>query len=379
VLTLLRDGIPEVVVNEALDKLHNDLNRDLQRKEGESDVEHRFRSRVARGIGGLIERFVTDAESMTVGLELSEAAEQVRLDVRLNAGSGSPLAHVLGGLSRPDSQFSAIAQETAPLTLATTWRLGGEPAGIASDLLAHVRSEVSASLERPDAQLGPHPFERILTALSQTIDAGHMDGLVQFIDADDGKFVLVAAAHVADADSVSVALEQIMQQLATAKPEAIQLVEVNALEVGDVSLHRLRGRNVRRQDRRLYGDDVSFYIGAGRDAVWLAVGGARTRDALQQVILAPAPAAPPRVESTQSLPILKASVHLSNWLALAGEGNSERERKLAAAARLAFSNTDEDGVHLELFADEAGLRLNIQVDRGYIRLLGVALAARMSQ
>ena len=97
--------------------------------------------------------------------------------------------------------------------------------------------------------------------------------------------------------------------------------------------------------------------------------------ALERVITAPHPI----VESVQPLPLLKASVHLSDWVALAGEGDSDQDRKLAEAARLAFRDPNEDGVHLELFADETGLRLNVRADRGYIRLLGVVLAARMQQ
>lgn len=376
VLTLRRDGIPEIVLEEALGKLHGDLEQDLERRDEETVAEHQFRSRVARGIAAAIERFLTDAESVTIGLELSEADQQARIEVRLHAEDGSPLSQRLGGLARGDSQFSTIARDGAPLTVATTWRLEGQPADIAGDVLARLRSNVAATIEQPRERPGPHPFERILTALSETIDAGQLDGLVQFVETPDEKFVLVAAAHVEEADSVAIALREIMQHLAQSNANGKQVVEVNALEVGDIRLHRIRGKNVRRQDRRLYGEDVALHVGAGRDALWIAVGGAHTETALEGVILAPAPAAP---ATGEPLPLLEASVHFSNWVQLAGTGETERERKLVEAARRAFRDAEEDGLHLELFADESGVRLNAEADRGYIRLLGVVLAARLRQ
>jgi hypothetical protein len=381
VLTVHREGIPAVIFDQALTKLRDDLERDLEQKDEESAVEHRLRTRALRGIGGLIEQFVTEADRLTFGLEVSESAGQAGLDIQLDVSEDSRLADMFGALARPDSRFSAINRETAPLTIATTWRLGGEPAGIASELLANVRGEVAGQIEQPGEQPGPHPFERILASLAQTIDAGDVDGLVQFVEAADEKFVLVAAAHVADADSMAVALREIAQYMASQGAGGKQIVEVNALSVGDVSLHRIRGAEIRRQDRRLYGDDVALYLGAGQDAVWLAMGGGgdQTAEALSSIILAPPRRLHADSERTAPLPILQASLHLSHWLALAGEGNSERQRKLAEAARVAFSSTADDGVHLELFADEAGLRLNVQADRGYIRLFGVALAARMQQ
>ena len=378
-LSLRRDGVPTDIFDQALTKLRDDLEQDLERKDGENVVEHRIRTRALSAIGGLIERIVLEAESLNFGLEVSESAEQASLDVRLSVGEGSQLAELFGGLARPDSRFSAIDRETAPLTIATTWRLGGETAGIAGELLANVRAEVAGQIEQPGERLGPHPFERILSALSETIDAGDVDGLVQFVEAPDDKFVLVAAAHVADVDSVSVALREIAQYMASENAGRQQIIDVNALTVRDVTLHRIRGTEIRRQDRQLYGDDVSLYLGAGRDALWLAMGGDQTEEALKSVILAPSNRRAVSVDPTAPLPILQASLHLSSWLALAGVGDGEQERKLAQAARLAFSSTDDDGVHLELFADEEGLRLNVRADRGYIRLFGVALAAKMQQ
>jgi hypothetical protein len=376
VLTLRRDGIPETVFEEALRKLHSDLEQDLERRDEETVAEHRFRSRVSRAIVATIERFLTDAENAMIGLEVSEVDKQARMEVRLKAEAGSPLSQRLEGLARPDSRFSAIAQETAPLTIAATWRLNGEPADIASELLAHVRSHVAGTTEQPRERPGPHPFERILTALSETIDAGQLDGLVQFVDAPDGKFVLVAGVHLEESDSVAIALRDIMQYLAQSNSDGKQTVAVNALQVGDVWLHRIRGKNVRRQDRRLYGDDVALFVGAGRDAIWFAVGGAHTQTALQRVILAELPSSP---DDGQSLPLFEASMHFSNWIELAGTGQTEREQKLFEAARRAFRDAEEDGLHLELFADETGMQLYVEAERGYIRLLGVVLAARMRQ
>ena len=77
--------------------------------------------------------------------------------------------------------------------------------------------------------------------------------------------------------------------------------------------------------------------------------------------------------------LLHAAVHLTNWIGVVGDGTGAEAQRFIEAARTAFSDPEQDGLAVELGPTDEGLRLHVKVDEGYIRLLGLALAARMRQ
>jgi hypothetical protein len=152
--------------------------------------------------------------------------------------------------------------------------------------------------------------------------------------------------------------------------------------VGGVTLHRIVGKKVRKQDERLYGADAALYIGAGGPkacpALWLAVGGKNTPERVGEVLARVSQEAPDG-DASAPVPAAQLVLHLSSWIGLAGTGGNEREQRFVEAARLAFDNPDEDTLRIELVPVGNVVRLRMTLDEGYVRLFALALADRLRQ
>ena len=375
-IVVLRAGLPQPALDAAIAKLHADSERDRERRSDEADAEYALRTRISRSLEQLIEFGLTDFEQVSLGLTISEDERQAELEARLDMRSGGRFAGYLQSLAASRSQFATADPDLAALSASSAWILSGEGAGIASQLLKQVREQVGRQLQLDltAAASAEHPVRRVLDALDATVAAGRMDGIVTFAGDRPGGMVLVGAAHLEHSTQVAQAVEQILPYVAQS-PDVTAL-ELNAFEAAGVMVHRIVPAKVRKQDELLYGPDAALHIGIGRDAIWVALGGAEAPRVLTEFIEASTQAADDS-SATGAPPLLALDVHLSTWIGLAGSGGTGEQRGFIETARIAFADPDQDGLRAVLTPSDNGLRLAVQVDEGYLRLLGLALAHRL--
>jgi hypothetical protein len=254
--------------------------------------------------------------------------------------------------------------------------LSPDAQAIAADLIDQARTQIGQGLkvDLKDPASEQLPVRKLIDAIDGTVQNGRIDGMVQFLGDPPAKMVMVAALGMAHADDVALALEQLLP-LVGLSPE-VRKLEMNFAQAGGVSFHRITGQKVRMQDEQLYGADLALYVGAGRDALWVALGGAQTPELLEDVMTA---AVDGGSNDASRVPLLHAAVHLTNWIGVVGDGTGAEAQRFIEAARTAFSDPEQDGLAVELGPTDQGLRFHAKVDEGYIRLLGLALAARMRQ
>jgi hypothetical protein len=373
-LSLSRDGLPAAAIDRALDKIQADADRELARKENEGEAEFQLRTRVARAVFDLAEDLVSDGKSLVVGANLSSTGRHAELEALLTVAASSPLAAYLKGTAASGSTFAAQTAEPNPLTMTSTWTLLPEGTDIATEVLRLAQREVGKQFQVDLETAVDHPVRRLFDALQATARQGQVDSFVQFIGEPPGKFVLVSGTRVAQADAVARAIEDILPHVR--KSPDVKDLQMNVATIGGVTLHRVVGQKMRKQDVQLYGDDAGLYIGAGESALWMALGGADAIGVLQEVI--PRVAAR-RTAAADAPPAFRAVLHLTSWLGMIGAESSANERQFAAAARQAFTDPDADTLRLELVPGMNGLRLRVRFDEGYIRLVGLALSEHMRQ
>jgi hypothetical protein len=375
-LAVFREGIPEQAIEQGLAKLHADAERERERRDGETDAQHALRTRVSRSAEEVLQHVLTDFEQLTVGLTVSREERAAVIEARVAAQPRSELSNFVASLAAANSQFAGLDPDTTPLSVSSAWSLSDNGSEIAAELLHQVRQQLGQQMQQDfnASSSAEHPVRRVLDALDATAEAGQVDSLVAFSGDRPGGMVLIGAIHLEQADAVSSALEQILPFVGQSADVA--RLELNALEIDGVSVHRIVPKKIRQQDERLYGADAALYVGAGQDAIWLALGGADTPEVLSRFISGVG--ATDRAESSRP-PLLSLDLHLSSWIGLAGDGRSTNERKFIEVARTAFNDPDRDGLHLEIVSDESGLQLTMQLDEGYVRLFGLALAQRLRQ
>jgi hypothetical protein len=369
-----RQGVPPEVLEQVLSRAQADLAQDAERKPGENDAQFKLRTRLAEMAQSVAKQVLTDAGGLTVGLNVSKDDRQADVEAIFHAAPRSELSQLLAGLATSKSQFSVDADAAPPLAVSTSWSLSPDARVIAADLLDQARTQIGQALkvDLKDPASEQLPVRKLVDAIDGTVQSGRIDAMVQFLGDPPAKMVMVAALGLAHADDVAAAMEQLLP-LVGLSPE-VRKLEMNFAKAGGVSFHRITGQKVRMQDEQLYGADLALYVGAGRDALWVALGGTQTPDVLEEAMTRAADGAN---DNPRRVPLLHAAVHLTNWIGVVGGGDGAEARQFLEAARTAFSDPEQDGLVVELGPTDEGLRLHVKVDEGYIRLLGLALAARM--
>jgi hypothetical protein len=182
--------------------------------------------------------------------------------------------------------------------------------------------------------------------------------------------LLLAATRLENADETAAALTEFLPLIA--ETSAVADLEPDAVEVDGVSLHRLTLQEVRKQDEWLYGPDVGLYLGAGRDALWLALGGFEREEQLNALL-----GRNQSLDDAARASLLRLDVQLKPWLSPDSSGD-ERGPRWLQLAREAF-NQGGDRLHLDLFVDGSELRLQGTLEEGYIRFAGAAWRARQQR
>ncbi len=371
-----RQGVPPEVLEQVLSRAQADLGRDAERKPGENEAQFKLRTRLAEMAQSVAKQVLADAGGLTVGLNVSQEDREAEVEAVFHTTPRSDLSQLLAGLATSKSQFAVNADAAPPLAITTSWSLSPDARAIAADLIDQARTQIGQALkvDLKDPASEQLPVRKLVDAIDGTVQNGRIDGMVQFVGEPPGKMVMVAALGMAHADDVAAALEQLLP-LVGLSPE-VRKLEMNFAKAGGVSFHRITGQKVRMQDEQLYGSDLALYVGAGRDALWVALGGAQAPEVLEEAMTAEGHGAG---DDARRVPLLHAAVHLTNWIGVVGDGSGAEAQRFIDAARKAFSDPEQDALAVELGPTDEGLRLHVQVDEGYIRLLGLALAARMRQ
>jgi len=372
-LRVLRDGISEQLMEQAVAKMRSDAAADAEQRDGESDTEHHVRMELGRIAIGALESAITDSSDVTAGLRISPEDGQGSIHVDFDANDGSGLATLLSGLAVESPNFAPAAGEQ-PLSLHTAWSISEDSRELLLQVLAGLRGQIGEKLKvnftGPESK--SHPVRQLLDAVDATVAEGRVEAMLRFIGEPPGGLVLIGALHIANDDDVAQALGLLIPLAGLSQD--VKEVQMNAEEIEGVAFHRLRTTKLRVQDERLYGPDAALHVGVGKGALWVAVGGGQTTAALETAL---ADSSDDHGNASSVVPLVDAEIRLSSWIGLAGTGGNRRQ--FVEAARLAFDDPDRDGLRIRLVPSESGLRLQAELDEGYLRLLGMALAARMKR
>lgn len=361
-------GIPSELIDRALTDLRAQAERDAQRRPDESTSDFELRSRLEGSLRWIAEHGIQEFERVTVGVTLPDDSEAVQFEAIVTAQAETELARVLTGIAGDSSRFDALSRGDAQLAASANWTISGGAQELVSQFIARLRADVEQRMQEDGTANGPaaEPIRQIMEALAATAEAGRVDGCLEFHGVRPGEMLLLASAEFAEAEGVAESLAGLLPLVA--ETPAVADLELNAIQVDGLVLHRVTLHEVRRQDEWLYGPDLGLYMGAGRNAIWLAVGGYEREPQLQALLERPA------VAGGASPPVLRLDLRLAAWL-LAETGPNGRVPPLLHAAREGFAD-GHDRLHVELMAGRGELRLRGTLEAGYIRLFGEVWRAR---
>jgi hypothetical protein len=293
------------------------------------------------------------------------------LEVTLTAKPDSEFAKMMRNSAGQTTSFRAIINDAQPLSAASSTRLDDRTKKAYQEILAALRAQIELDMLAEGRNTAF--LEGLEDSLGATFEEGNLDLFAQVVAAEPQKFVILGGARIVGGATFGAALTQLLTELQS-DPDA-GAIDLNLSTHQGVVIHRLGERNgtADEGEQRFFGGNPSLYLGTGPDAVWLAIGTDEALRQLQQAIDLYRESAGKPDTSNIRRPPFQLVARLARWLQLpandrGGRGPSQG-RQLAEQA---FTGED-DALRIEMYPTETGLRIRIQLDEGFLRLIGLAL------
>ena len=318
------EGIPEGMRTIFLDFLRAQTEAEMQQRDEEPEAPYRARKAAAMNNLKNIEAIVKDGKSLTIGVDASEVAKAIVVELEIKAKPSSGFAKDLKKFPGKPSVFANAYSEQIPLAVTGSWNLTTEDKKVFSEFIkaAHVGMLDGMKAQKLDAT----PLDGIVKSLESTINTGSVDFFLQFVGEPPGKFAVVGGLKIDRAGEFASGLQGIIQQLNNL-PEIAEM-QLNAENHNGVALHRILGKGDGDEPGKyLFGGMPAFYVGAGRGAVWFGVGKDGTSDQLKNAMTL--------VETIPTQPITSDRIapfqmvlNLSSWIGLSGDGDDQSRPNL---------------------------------------------------
>ncbi|MCA9069880.1 MAG: hypothetical protein KDA84_13195, partial [Planctomycetaceae bacterium] len=315
------EGVPEGMRTILLDFLRAQTEAEMQQRDGEPEASYRARKAAGKNNLRIIEAIAKDGKTITLGVDASQESKSIVVELEMKAKPSSGFAKDLQRFPGKPTVFANVYNERVPMAMTGSWNLSKDDQDVFSELVKALDAGVTQGLQNQN--LDPTPIQGIVKSLGSTVNNGSMDFFVQFVGEPPGKFVLLGALKVNFAADFATGLEGILKQVGQL-PSTAEM-EINAENHNGIALHRVLGKgDGDRGERNLYGGKPQLYIGAGRGAVWFALG---KEDAAKQLKAAMTQVETPSIDAItpDKIAPFQMILNLSSWVALNGDGGDQAQ------------------------------------------------------
>lgn len=394
------ENIPPGMRDLFVNLLRTNAQAELQQRDGESDAAYAFRKSQGMDNLRMVEALLKETHSLTLGLDTSRENRKAVIELVAVAIEDTPFLESLQSLAEEPSHFAALLDDEVPLAASINSKLDDYSRESQTELLKAGELEVASVLTRleqgeppmatvedriaaADAKAGqaakiePNPADaalaaRIFDPLKAVVQEGNLDAFVQFRGDPEKKFVAIGAVEVPGAAGMESAVRELIDRVRAARPAAAETFEVQygAAEAGGVELHRITGGDVGEDGKKFWGDAPALYIGFDSDAIWAAIGGSQAVEVLNESITRVKEAGP--TERNRAAAPVQIMITANRWVGLDDDAEN------TDLAREAFENGD-DTLRMDFRPTEKGGRLRIEIEEGFIRLLGLGVSKRYDE
>jgi hypothetical protein len=279
----------------------------LQQRDNEPDAAYAFRKSQGMGNLRLVEAFLKETRSVTLGLDTSSKNHKAVLELVIEALPDTPYLEALQGLADEPSRFTPLLDDEVPVSFSVNSKIDEHSKKQQVELLKAGElqlAKVLTNLERGESLAGddaesqtpPAAFDadpvaeaiaqRIFDPLKRMLEEGNFDGFIQFRGDPEQKFVIIGGLEVTGAGGMESAVREVIDRVRTAKPEIDEKLDVQfgVGDAGGVTLHRIAPRDIDNGQKRFFGDELSFYFGFDANAIWLAIGGSQAVATLNEAV-----------------------------------------------------------------------------------------------
>ena len=332
--------IPQATKSRWIEEIRRHLEPWLQPQ----DYEDAEQANLIKNMGKLalevIERIILDTKSVTIGGRLDPKSRHISVELSIESVSRSRLAAIINQLKSYRSEYAALVQPDVAAGLAFNLPLGG------------VLDQLQGNKGKPES------------------NHSRMEVGLQLVGAKVGDLSLIAALHGPDVEGMNEAIPRWLGKLERAGQVA-DLRENFEIHNG-VVLHSLIPHELPASVAQWTGSEIEVIVGQAANTVWLGIGQApplleRLCEAIDLVADMP--------ENQVAGPVVKGQFRAKALPDLLATDllNSDSE-----AARKEFSRGD-DGFNLTLEPFPDGLKLRVEFEEGFVRLIGRGWVQQMEE
>ncbi len=334
-----------------------------------------------QGLGGLsqqsmdqqiqaIERLLNEADQITIGWKLDRQVKNTHLDVTFTAVPGSTLAKDLQTAADVRTNFAGFNQSDSAVTMNFTGKSSPEQIQQAMTTLEQLKTKAEEAVDKDQNLPDDNARAQVKTVLRQLLDV--IEKTVQTGKSDAGaivvcgpnKFQAVLGGFVAD----TAGLESAVKNLITlAKGDAefnsMATVKMDLENYKDVKFHQISVKLPESEDdaRKVFGDSVDVYFGAGHDGAYVALGKG-SLDLAKAVIDKSA------AEPNKSVLPFQLSVALAPIFSFASSLHNDDD--VAGFASALQSTQGKDHILLTAKPISNGITYRLQVEEGILQAAG---------
>jgi len=369
-LSLNIKSIPRGTKGLFLDFLRAQQETELQQRDNEPDAAYAVRKAAAEGQMQGFEQFVNETEEVTIGWNVSSKEKSAYLEFVIAAEPKSEYAALLNELKSTRSIFADLVDENAPLSISVSSLIDPPGKKMLLEMIKAGNPEVSKRFgEATGLKEGDvNPIDSMFSALGATIEKGKIDVAAQVLGEPPGPFVFLGGIKVADDAGWSSAAVGILDRLKG--NEAFETVETNVSTHEGITFHRIKPRGLGRGGERIYGTNPHFYVGAGKEVLWIAFGAEDALPKLKKAVDTVGEAG----DLGKTVPPMRLVFHAGHWLSLFGDAND----RFTSLARQAFSKGG-DAIRVDISHIDDGMRSRLTFEEGWVRLVGMGIASQIDR
>ena len=372
---------PPSIRDQVLDQVRKQVADRQHRRPGESDWQYAVRKLITPRSMEDFTKWLNEADAAQVGLAVDHKSRALHLEAEITAIEGTSAAEGYALLSESKSTLAGFLMPEAALSALVAGTTSQWYADQIKETIDSYASEAIQDIDRQDLsetdrQLAKQVLEELVDVIRETVETRRVDVGVAML-AGEQSLNLVGASFVADTAKLERLFKQVVSLAVQEDPGVAEAVTFDAEEYQGVRLHTVSVPVANSPNGDLPailgGDHLTAVVGFSSENAYLAIG-PNAKEKLKQAIdqskaAADQPVAPFRLSLSAT-----AIGHVIEGVDTGDEPGPPPE--LIAALKQAGEN-DHVAVIAEGIAN--GLRIRLEVEEGFIKVIGAAATEAQSR
>ena len=367
-------AIPELMRTTFLGFFRTAIETQLQQRDNETEAAYELRRMSGKQNLESIEYMLNEAQELVFGARVDQEQKQGNIDILIKARPNSDLARDIKNVPGKASYFSVItSRENLPVAVSMSMNVARRDRNTYLNFLTYAEKQLAEKLLTEEERLQKnHSVQQFFAPIKSVIDKGHMDLFAQLVSTPSKKFALIGGMKVSPSTNLPAALLDLVNRVDQRGGDGVKIY-TNAETVQGIALHQLQP-NVKTADdkqNRFLGGVPSLYVGADSQVIWFAMGTEIAVGALNEAIEQINNASPEARKEQRTAPF-QAEFHMRPWLSLFSEAEIDQSGIMKIFDGAFQKNNDLILITTQPL--ETGIRTRIQVDEGYLKLLGISIS-----